>query len=126
MTLLQKTVNMFLSKVLRMRVVWSEPFFMTSERTPVIENKAFNLPCLTETDVGQGCQIFLGKTYQNGGGECTKLPQTIPNERKKFQMAYQHFPFQGPPYTKIGISGMITYVPSGNPDIGFLFLWLIF
>jgi hypothetical protein len=41
-------------------------------------------------------------------------------------MAYQHFPFQGPPYTKIGISGMIIYVPSGNPDIGFLFLWQTF
>jgi hypothetical protein len=64
-----------------MPVVWSEPFFMTNERTRVIENKAFNLPCLTETDVGQGCQIFLGKTYQNGG-KYTKSPQTIPNGRK--------------------------------------------
>jgi hypothetical protein len=34
----------------------------------------------------QGCQIFLGATYQNGE-KCTKLTQIIPNGHKIYQMA---------------------------------------
>jgi hypothetical protein len=34
----------------------------------------------------QGCQIFLGPKYQNGG-KYTKLPQNIPNGHKLFPMA---------------------------------------
>jgi hypothetical protein len=33
------------------------------------------------TQVHQGCQIFLGTKYQNGE-KYTKLPQTIPNVHK--------------------------------------------
>jgi hypothetical protein len=36
--------------------------------------------------VTQGCQIFIGTTYQNGG-KYTKLPPNIPNVNKIFQMA---------------------------------------
>jgi hypothetical protein len=35
---------------------------------------------------GQGCQIFLGPKYQNGG-KYTKLPQNTPNGRKIFPIA---------------------------------------
>jgi hypothetical protein len=34
----------------------------------------------------QGCQMFLGTTYQNGE-KCTKWPQDIPNGHKIYQMA---------------------------------------
>jgi hypothetical protein len=34
----------------------------------------------------QGCQIFLGPKYQNGGNY-TKVPQNIPNGHKIFPMA---------------------------------------
>jgi hypothetical protein len=34
----------------------------------------------------QGCQIFLGKTYQNG----IKRPQNIPNGRKIYQMIIKY------------------------------------
>jgi hypothetical protein len=33
---------------------------------------------LLSRDVGQGCQIFLRRTYQNGG-KCTKLSKNIPS-----------------------------------------------
>jgi hypothetical protein len=35
---------------------------------------------------GQGCQIFLGATYQNGGNY-TKLPQNTPYGHKMYQLA---------------------------------------
>jgi hypothetical protein len=38
--------------------------------------------------VYQGCNIFMGKTYQNGG-KYAKLPLNIPNGRKIYQMAVQ-------------------------------------
>jgi hypothetical protein len=47
----------------------------------------------------QGCQMLLGKTYQNGEKiytmttELTIWPQNIPNDHK----IYQHYTFQGPP-----------------------------
>jgi hypothetical protein len=34
----------------------------------------------------QGCQIFIGPKYQNGG-KYTKFPQNIPNGHKIFPMA---------------------------------------
>jgi hypothetical protein len=34
----------------------------------------------------QGCQTFLGTTYQNGKN-AQKLPQNMPNVHKIFQMA---------------------------------------
>jgi hypothetical protein len=34
----------------------------------------------------QGCQIFLGTKFQNGG-KCTRGPQTVPNGHKIFPMA---------------------------------------
>jgi hypothetical protein len=46
----------------------------------------------------QGCQIFLGTTYQNGT-KYTKWPQNIPNGRKM----YLHNPPNPPKFTKIGI-----------------------
>jgi hypothetical protein len=57
----------------------------------------------------QGCQIFLGKTYQNG----KKWPQTIPNGCKNLPHGLNNIPNfhklyqQGPPkYTHIEIFGM--------------------
>jgi hypothetical protein len=54
----------------------------------------------------QGCQIFFGKTYQNGGNipndlKIYPLAIKLPNCYKIFQMTiriiHQHFPFQGQP-----------------------------
>jgi hypothetical protein len=62
----------------------------------------------------QGCQIFLGTTYQNGG-KYTKWPQNIPNGhyiipiRPIGNKIYQHFPLQDPTkITEIGIFGLET------------------
>jgi hypothetical protein len=60
----------------------------------------------------QGCQIFLGTTYQNG--------KNTPNSLKIGQMAiyieYQHLLMQDPPkFTPIGIFGLKICIPSGNP-----------
>jgi hypothetical protein len=41
---------------------------------------------LVSSAVNQGCQIFLGTTYQNGG-KYTKLPQRIPNGHTIHQLA---------------------------------------
>jgi hypothetical protein len=70
----------------------------------------------------QGCQIFLGTTYQTGE-KCTKLPQNkqmsinytkgpfnIPN----FHKIYQHLALQDPPkFMQIWILGLKN-MPSGN------------
>jgi hypothetical protein len=37
----------------------------------------------------QGCQIFLGTLYQNGG-KYTKWPQNIPNDHKIYQMTTKY------------------------------------
>jgi hypothetical protein len=62
----------------------------------------------------QGCQIFLGATYQNGG-IYTQWPQNVPYGHKIYQLAlkfivqmfikiFQHIPFQNlPKFTQTGI-----------------------
>jgi hypothetical protein len=78
----------------------------------------------------QGCQIFLGKTYQKrekniqNSHKIYQIAQNIPNGNKKYQIAknipnghkiYQHLPFQDPPkFTQIGIF-WFENMPSGNP-----------
>jgi hypothetical protein len=60
----------------------------------------------------QGCQIFIGTTYQNGE-KFTTWPQNLPNGRNickqnenKNIIIYQNLPLQAPPkFTQIGISG---------------------
>jgi hypothetical protein len=70
----------------------------------------------------QGCQIFLGRKYQNEE-KYTKCPQNILNDPKIYQMTqkytklpqnipishniYQHFPLPNPPkFTQIWIFGL--------------------
>jgi hypothetical protein len=50
----------------------------------------------------QGCQIFLGATYQKGE-KYTKLPQNIPNYLKIYQVTskYTKLPQNIPNYLKI-------------------------
>jgi hypothetical protein len=65
----------------------------------------------------QCCQIFLGTKYQSGE-KYTKLPRTIPNVHKIYQMAVKltkrpknnkHLPLQDPPKCiKIWIFGLKT------------------
>jgi hypothetical protein len=58
----------------------------------------------------QGCQIFLGTTYQTGE-KYTKLPQTETN----FHKLYQHLALQhSPKFTQIWI-WVLKNIPSGNP-----------
>jgi hypothetical protein len=52
-------------------------------------NPVQKMSLLSEERSFQGCQIFLGKTYQNGKNY-TKLPQNIPNVHKLFQMAVKY------------------------------------
>jgi hypothetical protein len=68
-----------------------------------------------EISLEQGCQIFLGTTYQNGKIyritiKYTKWPQTISNGRKNRQNGhkkYQHLPLQVPPkFTQTRIFGL--------------------
>jgi hypothetical protein len=57
----------------------------------------------------QGCQIFLGTTYQIGK-KYTKYPLNI-----NIHIIYQHPPLQDPQkFTQIGIFGLKN-MPSGNP-----------
>jgi hypothetical protein len=52
-----------------------------------------HLQAIENTADNQGCQIFLGATYQTGkicipnGHKIYKWPQTIPNGHKQYQMA---------------------------------------
>jgi hypothetical protein len=79
----------------------------------------------------QGCQIFPGTRYQNGGKyiylttiKYTKCPLNIPNSRKIDQrdtyLIYQHLPLQEPPkFAQIGILGfkichLATLLPSAD------------
>jgi uncharacterized circularly permuted ATP-grasp superfamily protein len=76
--------------------------------------------------VNQGCQIFLGITYQNG--------EKLAKDHKIYQMAIKYvyqmvvkysncpqkiptFLFQGPPkFTQTRIFGYEMCIPTGNPD----------
>jgi hypothetical protein len=74
----------------------------------------------------QGCQIFRGKTYQNGKIDqitikYTKWPQHIP----KRHTIYQHLAIKGPPkLTQTGI--LVTKYTIWQPCAALAFVALIF
>jgi hypothetical protein len=69
----------------------------------------------------QGCQIFLGTTYQSRK-KCTKWPQIIPNDNKiyqrttKFINVYKNT--KSHKYTFVGIPTLSISRPSKNFEIG--------
>jgi hypothetical protein len=68
------------------RKIW-QPWARAAAQPAATDRAAnkYNLP----TSRLQGCQIFLGTTYQHGE-KYTKLPQNVPNGHKKYQMAVKY------------------------------------
>jgi hypothetical protein len=74
-------------------------------------------------DLDQGCQIFLGPTYQNGE-KYIKLPQNIPNSNKIYKMAIKYLQISTkynntawPSKNCQKMDFWFDIMPSGNPDL---------
>jgi hypothetical protein len=71
---------------------------------------------LGHSSSGQGCQIFIVTTYQNGS-KYTKMTTKVPNGYKRYNLTkkhwhkkFQHLPIQDlPKFTQIGIFGLKIY-----------------